>query len=48
VLARPGADTFLEKIATSENQVDAWFRSMLEEVHQMDFSHIPPMPDREL
>jgi hypothetical protein len=48
VLDGAGADTFLEKVAASENEFDSWFRSMLEEVHPMDFSNIPPTPQRVL
>lgn len=48
VLDGPGADSFMEKLATSENETDAWFRSSIEDVHPMDFSNIPPAPTRML
>ncbi|MGA9159617.1 MAG: hypothetical protein WB297_01960 [Actinomycetota bacterium] len=49
VIDGPGASGFLGKIATSDNEFDAWFRSQIEDVHPMDFSAPPPpMPVRQL
>ena len=42
VLDGPGASEFLGKLATSEHPTDAWFRSMVEDVHPLDFSAPPP------
>jgi hypothetical protein len=42
VLDGPGASEFLGKLATSEHEVDTWFRSKVEEIHPMDFSGPPP------
>ena len=44
-----GHETFLGKMATSENEFDQWFRTSIEDVHPMDFSAPPPpMPTRQL
>ena len=49
VIDGPGAETFLGKMATSENAFDQWFRTSIEDVHPMDFSAPPPpMPVRQL
>lgn len=40
----PGADAYLGKLATSENDFDVWFRGVIAEVHGIDFSQpLPPM-----
>jgi hypothetical protein len=44
----PGEADFLGKIATSDHEVESRFKSMIEDVHPMDFSNPPPMPTREL
>ena len=44
----PGAGTFMQNVATSDNEFDAWFRSNVEDVHPMDFSAPPPAPERRL
>lgn len=45
----PGADEFLGKLASSENEFDAWFRGKIEEVHPMDFSGpLPPPAEQRL
>jgi hypothetical protein len=38
----PGASEFMGKMAHSDNEFDAWFRSSIEDVHPMDFSAPPP------
>ena len=48
VVEGPGEADFLGKIATSDHEVESRFKSMIEEVHPMDFSNPPPMPTREL
>ena len=49
VIDGPGAETFLGKMATSENAFDQWFRTSIEDIHPMDFSAPPPpMPTRQL
>jgi hypothetical protein len=49
VLDGPGAATFMQKLATSDHEFDAWFRSNVEDVHPMDFSAPPPpAPERRL
>jgi hypothetical protein len=42
VLDGPGAEGFLGGLTTSDHEVDAWFRSKIEEVHPMDLSAPPP------
>jgi len=42
VLDGPGASEFLGKLATSDHELDAWFRSSVEDIHPMDFSAPPP------
>jgi len=34
----PGADTFLQKMATSQEPFDRWFRERVSEYHALDFS----------
>lgn len=47
VLDGPGAPEFLGKLAASEHTTDAWFRSMVEEIHPMDLSGpLPPLNKR--
>jgi hypothetical protein len=49
VIDGPGAETFLGKMAASENEFDQWFRTSIEDIHPMDFSApAPPMPTRQL
>jgi hypothetical protein len=48
VVDGPGEADFLGKIATSENEFESWFRTVIEDVHPMDFSNPPPLPTREL
>ena len=42
----PGAPEFLAKLAASENEVDAWFRSMVADIHPLDFSGPLPPPNQ--
>ena len=44
----PGADKFIEKLATSNNEFDVWFRKKVEEFHGMDLKQRPPGPDPQL
>src|SRR3989304_9344119 len=45
----PGAAEFMGKLAGSDHEFDAWFRSIIEDVHPMDFSAPPPpAPERRL
>lgn len=44
----PGASTFLPKIAASDHEFDAWFRSKAGEVHPVHFSEPPPANPRVL
>ena len=37
----PGAETFLQKLATSTNEFDVWFRGKVQEFHNMDLKHPP-------
>ncbi|MEX1046153.1 MAG: hypothetical protein WD757_06710 [Actinomycetota bacterium] len=49
VIDGPGDREFLGKLATSEHETDAWFRSNVEDIHPMDFSAPPPpAPERRL
>ncbi len=38
----PGAEKFMSELATSENEFDVWFKQILSECHNIDFS--APMP----
>jgi hypothetical protein len=38
----PGADTFMSKLASSNNNFDVWFKDKLSEIHNFDFSK--PLP----
>lgn len=42
VVDGPGESEFLGKTATSDHETDVWFRTMVEDVHPMDFSAPPP------
>lgn len=46
VVDGPGAPTFLQNLATSDDEFDTWFRSKVEEMHPMDFSGPPPPPNQ--
>jgi hypothetical protein len=49
VIDGPGAPTFFGKMVASDHEFDTWFRSVIEDVHPMDFSAPPPpMPVRAL
>lgn len=41
----PGAEQLLAKIATSDHEFDAWFRTMIQELHGIDASSPPPPPE---
>ncbi len=41
----PGAEELLPKLATSDNEFDVWFRDNVQEVHGMDVSNPPPLPE---
>lgn len=44
----PGADAFMGKLASSDNEFDVWFRGKIEEAHGMDFSAPMPPPTEQL
>jgi hypothetical protein len=44
----PGADTFLEKLAKSNEPFDKWFRERISEYHGIDFSKPVVAPSAEL
>lgn len=46
VLDGPGASTFLQNLATSDDEFDMWFRSHIEDVHPMDLSGPLPPPNQ--
>jgi hypothetical protein len=46
VIDGPGAPTFLQNLATSDDEVDTWFRSKVHEVHPMDLSGPLPPPNQ--
>ena len=48
VVDGPGAETFLGKLAVSEDEFESAFRKAIEDVHPMDFSDPPPMPERKV
>jgi hypothetical protein len=41
----PGAEDLLSKVASSDNEFDAWFRDNAQELHGFDFSNAPPPPE---
>ena len=41
----PGADEFLPKMAASDHEFDMWFRTNVEDLHGIDFSNLPPLPE---
>ena len=43
-----GGDDFLQKIASSQHQVDLWSKEKVKDVHDVDFSQPPPGPMPEL
>jgi hypothetical protein len=44
----PGAETFLEKLADSQESFDKWFRERVSEYHGMDFSKLETTAKSEL
>jgi uncharacterized protein YcgI (DUF1989 family) len=38
----PAASDFLLNLATTEHEIDRWFRTIVEDIHPMDFSAPPP------
>jgi hypothetical protein len=48
VFEGPGAGTFLQKLATSQEPFDKWFRERVEELHGCDFSELGEMKRSEL
>ena len=44
----PGADDFMHKLGSSDNEFDRWFAAKILEVHGMDVSKPPPGPMPEL
>jgi hypothetical protein len=42
VIEGPGSDGFLAALAHSQDPFDVWFRSVIEDIHPMDFSAPPP------
>ena len=48
LLEGPGAETFLQKLATSQEPFDEWFRARVEEFHGCDFSELGAMKMFEL
>ena len=45
LLEGPGAEDMMQKVATSDNEFDGWFRDNVETRHGIDFSHLPPLPE---
>ena len=46
----PGADSFMQKIAQSDNSFDLWMKESIESFHDMELGKPPPgpMPERML
>jgi len=45
----PGADAFMGRLATSEDEFDGWFRDQLQEAHGIDLSGpMPPAAEQRL
>ena len=45
IIEGPGADAFIPTVAASDHEFDAWFRDNVHEVHGVDFSNPPPLPE---
>jgi hypothetical protein len=41
----PGAEELLRKVGTSDDEFDVWFRDNVQELHGIDFSNPPPLPE---
>lgn len=41
----PGAEAFMATVAASDDEFDVWFRDNVREVHGLDFSNPPPLPE---
>jgi hypothetical protein len=48
VLDGPGAENFLQKLASSQEPFDKWFRERVNEYHQADFSKREAVPRSEM
>jgi hypothetical protein len=48
VVDGPGAGTFMQKMATSNEPFDKWFRERVSEFHGIDFSNPSAVPPSEL
>ena len=44
----PGADEFMGKLASSQNETDLWFIERVKEFHGLDVTQPPPGPPPEL
>jgi hypothetical protein len=41
----PGAEDLMTRVAESDSEFDIWFRSAVEELHGLDLSNPPPLPE---
>ena len=48
VLDGPGAEDFMQRMATSQEPFDKWFRERVSEIHEIDFSQPNAAPPSEL
>jgi hypothetical protein len=48
VLDGPGADNFMQRMATSHEPFDVWFRERVSEIHGVDFSQAGVVPPSDL
>jgi hypothetical protein len=48
VLDGPGAEDYLERLATSQEPFDQWFREQASQFHEIDFSKVSEVPSAEL
>ena len=40
----PGGDGFMQKLGTSQESFDVWFREKIKEIHGLDVTQPPPGP----
>ena len=45
VIEGPGAEGFMQAVAASDGEFDGWFRDNVMDLHGIDFSTPPPLPE---
>lgn len=44
IIYQEGDEKAMEKIATSNDPFDVWFRQQVQDIHGIDFNNLPPGP----